>query len=216
MRFFAIVLVSLSILCSGCMYKGNLKEDFYAANNTSDKLPLKAYLVFDRTLEDSAYHAENIFFAHGVDIATKPGLRAAMNSAFGATFDSLYTASRIDSKIINDYDVIIIPRIELLNKVITVSATLKEAANDNMINTYKSSGNIYNTVPTSAHTLAILNAIPGSGLTTPIIAPIITNIIGEQAQSDLENILRHSLGTITDDIRNDRSIVTGFKKVNPK
>lgn len=216
MRFLAIGLVLLSIFCSGCIYKGNLKENFYASNNTSDKLPLRAYLIFNSALEESAYHAENIFYSHGVDIATKPGLKAAMNAAFGSTFETLYTATRIDSKLINEYDVIIIPRIELIDKVITVSATLKEAANDSVINTYRSSGNIYNTVPTSAHTLAILNIIPGSGLTTPIIAPIITNIIGEQAQTDLENILRYSLGTITDDMRNDRSIVARFKKVAPK
>lgn len=212
MKFYAIVLAVILLCCSGCMYHGNLKENFYPQNSSSDKLPIKAILIFDKTLEGFTYHAENIFFAHGVNIATMPGLKAAMNSAFGATFDELHIADRIDLQRVNDYDIVVIPRIQIIGNVITVSVMLKEARTDNLIRKYSSSGNVYTTVPTSVHTLGIINIIPFAGLATPIVTPLITEIIGGQAEKDLASVLRYSLGTITDDIKSDRNLVSRFKR----
>ena len=210
-RLFTITLVSILLLCSGCMYNGKLNQDFFQANGNANKLPLKAYVVFDRTLDDSSYLEDDIFFGHGVNIKTKPGLKTAINSALVSTFDTVYTGEKIEFVIVNSYDIVVIPRVEFLDKIMIISVAVKEAVSGKPIETYKRSGNIRITAPAFAQVLATLNIIPGSLLTTPIIAPIITEIIGAQAQKDLESVLSSSLLAITDDIRNDRSLMMRFK-----
>lgn len=192
------------LLVSGCAYRGNLKENFYIANNISNKLPVRAYLVYDRAIEDLSYQFENIY------IDTKPGLRLAIDNAFRSTFEVLHTSSNIDLNIITEYDVVIVPRVEFLNQVVAVSVTLKSTRDNKIINVYKSSSGIYHQTPASVHVLRIINIIPFAGLTTPIIAPMAAEIIGESAEKDLEGVLRSCLNTINDDIRNDQANIDKF------
>jgi hypothetical protein len=87
---------------------------------------------------------------------------------------------------------------------------LKDAKTDDIIQTYKSSGNYYVTVPTSVHILGIINIVPFCFLASPIITPLSTDIIGKQAEVDMANILYHQFSTITDDIKNDRKLVSRY------
>jgi hypothetical protein len=194
------------------MYKGNLKDNFYVADNVVSKIPVKVYMVFDKAIGSSVYHSSNIFRGLGVDIEANPGLRISMVSAFSSIFESLHEANAIDQITIKNYDYLAVPRIEIIGEAVTMSLIMKDSESDNIISSYKSTGNIYNTVPASAHVLQVINIIPFAGLTTPIIIPISANIIGGAAEKDFEIVLRQTLGVIADDIRNDRSLVSKIKK----
>jgi len=210
MKYFGTVLMVILFCCSGCMYHGNLKEDQFPPSNGDNKLPIKAFMVFDKSIEESAFHANNVHWGHGVVIATKPGLKAAIRSSFESTFQELRISDKINLQDLSNYDVIIIPRIQMIGPVIDVSVTLKDAKTDDILQTYKSSGNFYVTVPTSVHIIGIINVVPFCFLTSPIITPLITDIIGRQAETDMANILHHLLNTIADDIKNDRKLVNRF------
>jgi hypothetical protein len=210
MKYFGTVLIVILFCCSGCMYHGNLQESHFPPSMRDNKLPIKAFMVFDRTLEEMEFHANNVHFAHGVVIAYNPGLKTAMRSSFEATFQELRFSDKIDLQEIVNYDVIIIPRIQIIGPAIDISVTLKDAKTDDILQVYKSSGNYYVTVPTSVHILGIINVVPFCFLTSPIIIPLQTDIIGKQAETDLASILHHLLGTITDDIKNDRKLLNRF------
>lgn len=210
------LVIVFSFCCSACMYNGNLEKGFYIHEKNSSRLPLKAYLVFDNTIENYIYQAQNIYFKHGVRIEVNPGLKTSMISAFQSTFDTLYVAEKINPESISNYDVLIFPRIERVGRVVTISIIMKEAANGKIINTYRRSENIFHKIPISVHILSSLNIIPFSGLTTPIFAPINTEIIGAQAEKEVADNFKKSLTAITDDIKNDQLLTAhaGFK--NPK
>lgn len=218
MKSRAIYVIVAFLCCSSCIYKGNLKENFFAASNGTGKLPLKAYLLFDNTIENSVYRARNIYGWHGVDIETKPGLRAAMEAAFQSTFDTVYTSNHIDTTLINNFDVIIIPTIELADRVITISATLKKVASDNVINIYRSSTKIYHWVQTSTSQEAFGEIVAEIPFVNAIAAPFVvagyTQIVGAQSEKDLEAALCRSLWAITDDIGKDRLLLERFGKLN--
>lgn len=209
MKYFGTVLIVILFCCSGCMYHGNLNENHFPPSASSNKLPIKAFMVFDKSLDESAFIANNVHWGHGVTISYKPGLKSEMSSSFGSTFQELRISDRIDFQDIVNYDVILIPRIQIIGPVIDVSVTFKDAKTDDILQTYKSSGNFYVTVPTSVHIIGIINLCFGF-LTSPILTPLQTDIIGKQAETDLANILHHQISTITDDIKNDRKLVNRF------
>jgi hypothetical protein len=198
------------------MYHGNLKEAQFPSNVGDNKLPIRAFVVFDKTLEESFFRFDNVFWhwGHGVVIQAKLGLKAAIRSSFEAIFQEVSIADKINLQHLANYDVIIIPRIEMVGHVIEVSAIVKSALTEDVLQTYRRRGNMNLTVPTSVHIIGFINVIPFSFLTTPIATPLITEIIGKQAEKDLANTLRYLLASINDDIMNDRQLLMKLNLIN--
>lgn len=209
MKYFSTVLMVMLFCCSGCMYHGNLQESHFPPSISDNTLPIKAFMVFDKSLEESAFVANNVHWGHGVTILYKPGLKSEMSASFESAFQELRISDRIDSQKITNYDIILIPRIQIIGPAIDVSVTIKDAKTDDIFQTYKSSGNFYVTVPTSVHIIGVVNVCLGF-LATPIISPLTTDIIGKQAETDLANTLHHLIGTITDDVKNDRKLLSRY------
>lgn len=213
----AICFVIILLFCPGCIYKGNISYNINELDNDTSKLPIRAYLVFDNTIDNSIYSTRNVVLWHGVDIETKPGLRAMIYSAFRSTFNTLFTDNCINPALISNYDVIIIPRIEFNSGALTLSATLKEAVTDKIINTYTTTEKIYHNVQlsTSSDTLYAISMIPPIAvLTSPFIVMNTTEDVGKQAKSDLEGSIRRALNRITTDIRTDELLLSRIGKNN--
>jgi hypothetical protein len=96
MKYLGTALIVIVFCCSGCIYHGNLNESHFPPSASSNKLPIKAFMVFDKALEESAFHANNVHWAHGVVIAYKPGLKSATRQLFEATFQELRISDKID------------------------------------------------------------------------------------------------------------------------
>lgn len=198
------------LMFTACTYSGNIKDDFFKPALNQNKLPIKAYFVWDPSLDSQMYTVKNMMIGHHAEIGSSPGLKFAFTNALGSVFENLRVADRIDDTELKKNDILVLPKYEIRSDVVYIQLTVKDANTADLLDKYEASGNIPFNYPASAHVLAVLNVIPCALLCTPIIHPLITYIIGEQLQSDFESIISETLNSIVRDIRNDRKLTLKY------
>jgi len=197
----------------GCTYHGSLRNDFHTIDKSKTKLPIKACLIFDSNLVDKANYKTASWGWHSVDISFQPAFQQATVNTFDSLFENLYVSSNIDQEKCNNADIIIFPTIEIRDYVFFMSMLVKKFNTDEVLQKYESSGNISWSKSTSVHALGIINILTGFIL-SPIILPSEADMLGNDVQTALEVRVSSCLNQISNDMRNDRSLITRTKKVN--
>jgi len=202
-----ISIILTAFLFFGCAYHGNLKNDFKPITNQTSKLPLKACLVFDNSMEQFNYRSE-MFGGHSVDISGQPGLKLSMVNTFNPMFEELYVISNVYDEKIGNTDVVMFPTLESKDNgtVLYMSLLIKKTETDEILHKYESTSDTNWQEPALSSILGIIN-ICSAFLLSPIIIPSQTHLIGNTATKTLEKGISTDLDRISNDMKNDRSLV---------
>ena len=203
-------ILTIFLMLSACTYRGNIKDDFYKPTASQNRLPVRAYLVWDSVLDSQKFIAKNMMGLYDAEIGSAPGLKLAFANALGGVFEHLNVADRIDDTELGKNNILILPKYEIRSDAVYIQLTVKDANTADVIDKYEASGNIPYNYPASAHVLRILNIIPCALLCSPIVEPMVTDIIGKQLVSDYENRISETLDSIVRDIRNDRKLTLKY------
>jgi hypothetical protein len=198
------------LLLSSCTYKGNIRSDFYKPAVSQNKLPIKAYFVWDSALDSGKYVVKNMMGNYDAEIGSAPGLKLAFINAIEGVFENLQVVDKIDDAELKKYDILILPKFELRSDAVYIQLTVKDAKTADLLDKYEASGNVPFNYPLSAYVLTFLNVIPCGLLCSPIILPSITHILGKQLESDYEQRIIETLNSIMRDIKNDRKLTLKY------
>jgi hypothetical protein len=199
------------LMFTACTYRGNIKDDFYKPAANQNKLPVKAYFVWDPVLDSQKFMVKNMMGKYDAEIGSAPGLKLAFTNALGGVFENLQVTDKIDDTELKRNNILVLPKYEIRSDAVYIQLTLKDANTGDLLDKYEASGNIPFNYPASVHVLAVLNVIPCALLCSPIIEPTITDIIGKQLVSDYENRINETLNSVVRDIRNDRKLTLKYE-----
>lgn len=203
-----------SIFLFGCTYYGSLRNDFHTIDKSKSKLPLKACLIYDNNVIGKSNYKTASWFWHTADISFQAELQKATVDTLDSLFENLYVNSYIDQEKCKNADVIILPTIEIRDYyTLYMSMLIKDFHTDDVLQKYESSGEISWSKPASAHFAGIMVGL-SCFILSPVFLPLESYLVGEEVQTALEERVSFSLNHISNDIRNDRSLVVKTKKVN--
>ena len=205
----AVALVAGGLI--GCAYHGTLRPGFYSPPQTTAKLPLRAALVVGENLEALEYSAEAGWWGHSVHIKTHPALKQALTEASQSLFESVEVVRTAASQS-SAADIVILPTVEMREHVLYTKLVAKEPNSGETLREYEASGNVFIAIPGSVRALAIINGV-FCGLLTPIATPLTTELLGAAAEESLERRLGSNVRQMTEEIGNDRALVTKVKSV---
>ena len=207
--------VFLFLLCicvaNGCAYKGQLKSGFYKPNQNAPMIPLKAAVVIGPAFESGTFDTKAVYYSHSAQIRTHPALTQAMTDSCRSVFASVSVVQYVPTNS-PDVEVLIVPSVEMRERVLTLSVALKSPINGDLIQQYQSSGNLAVRAPASVHVIGTINTVCMAAL-SPITAPTITHIIGRKAESELADRLSDCIHQVEEQMRNDPFLV---QKLNAK
>jgi hypothetical protein len=201
---FAISVVGFSLALGGCAYHGALRPGFYESREAPAKVPLRAALVIGENLESLEYE-EHFAWGHSVHLVMHPALKEALTQATASVFDRVdvvQTAAQGSTA-----DVVLLPTVELRERVLYMKVAARNSESGGTLAEYEASGNAQTSQPGTVTAMAILNGV-FCGLMTPIAAPVATHSWGAAAEATLERRLASNLNQITEEMRNDRALVT--------
>lgn len=205
--FHFVFLVTLLLTC-GCSYHGALKTNFYQPSVATEKIPLKANIVYSSHIE-AAEFSSGLYIGHSVNIKTHPALKQALTETCQSLFDSVELISVVSANNSNQADVLILPNLEMLGRNIRLSVIVKNANTHETIQKYEATEFVRIPIPVSVHCLGAIN-IMCCGLFIPIY-PINAQLLGVEAKGNLETRLSSCLSRIEQDIRNDGALLNRMR-----
>ena len=146
------------LLLSGCTYKGQLKTGFYTPIQNAPKIPLKAAIVIGPAFESGTFDTKGVYYAHSAQIRTHPALTQAMTDSCRSVFASVSVVQFVPASS-PDVEVLIIPSVEMRERVLTLSVALKSPTSGDLIQQYQSSGNLTVRAPASVHVIGTINTV---------------------------------------------------------